>query len=211
MHIRNSKPILPPPPKTDEQTKNITMQFPVSSGQQHRMTEAWVPVEPKEKLPPLPVLPAATQSTTIFKSAVPKNALGKPLPTESEQEPAFKPLNSETSQVAAVESQPHINVTPVAPPDIVPPPFLHNTPPPNVVGITAPIDVPQPIGVPPPAIPNNFTPDVPVPSSHVSVFPEPPAQPLDVSSIISKRLNAMRRLQVNHCIIDCCICLTTLS
>uniref|UniRef100_A0A1I8PF24 G-patch domain-containing protein n=1 Tax=Stomoxys calcitrans TaxID=35570 RepID=A0A1I8PF24_STOCA len=204
MHIRNSKPILPAPAKTDEQTKTITMQFPVSSGQQHRMTEAWVPVEPKEKLQPLPVLPAATQSTSIFKSIAPKNALGKPLPKESEQEPAFKPVDdpTSTSMGAAASTQTvlpptnnnppsNIALTPQLPFMCVPPP---QPVPPAVPAPSVPPIVPPPI----PVVPNNFTPDVPVPSSsRDSVFPDPPAHTMDVSSIISKRLNAMRRLQEN--------------
>ncbi|XP_075146619.1 son RNA binding protein [Haematobia irritans] len=203
MHIRNSKPILPVPAKTDEQTKTITMQFPVSSGQQHRMTEAWIPVEPKEKLQPLPALPAATQSTTIFKSLVPKNALGKPLPTESEQEPAFKPVEDTTSAIPAnaplvppLNNAPPLNVTESAPPQL---PFTY-APPPHPMGVHAPALAPPivPPPIPPPIVPNNFTPDVPVPSSNRdSIFPEPPANAMDVSSIISKRLNAMRRLQEN--------------
>ncbi|XP_005191505.1 protein Son [Musca domestica] len=217
MHIRNSKTIVPAPVKTDEQTKTITMQFPVSSGQQHRMTEAWIPVEPKEKLPPLPVLPAATQSTTIFKSSVVKNALGKPLPKESEQEPAFKPVENPGTTIAGVSqnsenpaaiSLPTNNIpAPAAsqissvPPPPVPPPYFYA----QLVAQqpAAPIVPPPALPVPPPMMPhppaNNFTPDVPVPSSahSISVFPEPPAQPMDVSAIISKRLNAMRRLQEN--------------
>lgn len=43
---KNSTPI---PPKTAEQTKAILMQFPVSSGQHHRLNESeWVPVEPQK-------------------------------------------------------------------------------------------------------------------------------------------------------------------
>lgn len=40
---------MPIPPKTAEQTKAILMQFPVSSGQHHRLNESeWVPVEPSK-------------------------------------------------------------------------------------------------------------------------------------------------------------------
>lgn len=51
--LQNSIPIAP---KTSEQTKVILMQFPVSSGQQHRQTEnEWVPVEPPKPVPaPVP-------------------------------------------------------------------------------------------------------------------------------------------------------------
>lgn len=51
LNIRNSVPL---PPRTVDQTKAITAQFPVSSGQQHRQSEAWVPVEPKKPAPPAP-------------------------------------------------------------------------------------------------------------------------------------------------------------
>ncbi|XP_073834393.1 son RNA binding protein [Musca autumnalis] len=224
MHIRNSKPIVPAPVKTDEQTKNITMQFPVSSGQQHRMTEAWIPVEPKEKLLPLPALPAATQSTTIFKTAVAKNALGKPLPKESEQEPAFKPVESAGTTVNANAAQsaenptvastvPSTAIVPspqvVAGVSPVPPPYLYGqaTQQPLAAVVPTPVPpvtaaLPVPTMMPQPVAPPSFTPDVPVPSStnganSISVFPEPPSTPMDVSAIISKRLNAMRRLQEN--------------
>ncbi|XP_061398017.1 protein Son [Musca vetustissima] len=232
MHIRNSKPIVPAPAKTEEQTKTITMQFPVSSGQQHRMTEAWIPVEPKEKLPPLPVLPAATQSTSIFKSSVAKNALGKPLPKESEQEPAFKPVDNTGAATNVTTTQSTSTTSPEMPPAVttvptsivpapqnvacipppVPPPYFYGQPPQQTMHGGMP--VPPTLPVPPPGMPaippqmltqpapTSFTPDVPVPSStsnpaSISVFPEPPSQPMDVSAIISKRLNAMRRLQEN--------------
>lgn len=46
---KNATPI---PPKTAEQTKAILMQFPVSSGQHHRLNESeWVPVPPAPKKP----------------------------------------------------------------------------------------------------------------------------------------------------------------
>ncbi|KAJ6648026.1 Protein Son [Pseudolycoriella hygida] len=49
MNIKNSTPIQP---KTAEQTKAILMQFPVSSGQHHRLNESeWVPVPPKKPAP----------------------------------------------------------------------------------------------------------------------------------------------------------------
>lgn len=45
--LKNATPI---PPKTAEQTKAILMQFPVSSGQHHRLNESeWVPVPPPKK------------------------------------------------------------------------------------------------------------------------------------------------------------------
>ncbi|KAM7360904.1 son RNA binding protein isoform 2-T2 [Cochliomyia hominivorax] len=207
MHIRNSKPIVPVAAKTEEQTKAITMQFPVSSGQQHRMTEHWVPVETKDNLTPLPVLPAALQSTTIFKSNLPKNALGKPLPMAEEQEPAFKPvpppINNDApvdtpAVLPTVETSVAAPVSAAVPPIPVAPPLMPtNIPPPSIaVSNTVPIvnATSSPTVAPTPA----FVPDVPVPSTNnTSIFPQTNCANLDVSSIISKRLNAMRRLQEN--------------
>lgn len=65
LSVQNSIPI---PPKTSEQTKAILMQFPVSSGQHHRLNESeWVPVVPakpskkdkeSQQQQPLAIMPA---------------------------------------------------------------------------------------------------------------------------------------------------------
>lgn len=103
MNIRNSKPLVPAK-RTHEQTKAITMQYPVSSGQHHRLSESWVPVEPtNNQLQPLPALPSAKQSTTMF-----KNALGKSMPQQEQQQPAFKAVNKgapSTTTTSTVEEQ----------------------------------------------------------------------------------------------------------
>ncbi|XP_004529310.1 protein SON [Ceratitis capitata] len=222
MHIRNAT-TLPLRPTTSEAVKAITMQFPVSSGQQHRMTEAWVPVAQKDGLPTLPALPTATQSTNVFKTGVVKNVFEKTIP-EEQQEPAFKPVqqaycnnngeitnnalspvdNSMQAKVAAVTSmqipkpmpktvvEAEVSIDPV----VTSKPFF-TFPPPSVSIVT------NVTSVPPPSLAQAFVPDVPVPSStdaHISgnkVFPEQSGQQFDVSSIISKRLQAMRRLQEN--------------
>ena len=203
MHIRNSKPIVPIVTKTEEQTKAITMQFPVSSGQQHRLTEHWMPVENKDNLPPLPALPTAAQSTAIFKNVTLKNALGKPLPLAEEQEPAFKPVAvSHTEAIPEIPTPqpaevipviPTVTPTPVLPsiPITVPPPPLPNYATTLSTAITAATSAMEP------AATQTFVPDVPVPSTNNSVFPQANCNNLDVSSIISKRLNAMRRLQAS--------------
>lgn len=53
--MQNSTPL---PPKTAQQNKAIILQFPVSSGKQHRVNEnEWVPVSPKRTaVAPAPVL-----------------------------------------------------------------------------------------------------------------------------------------------------------
>lgn len=69
---------MPIPPKTSEQTKAILMQFPVSSGQHHRLNESeWVtvvPVKPtkKDKEPqqqPLAIMPAPIAVSEVSKTA----------------------------------------------------------------------------------------------------------------------------------------------
>lgn len=235
MHIRNAT-TLPLRPTSSDAVKAITMQFPVSSGQQHRMTEAWVPVAQKDNLPPLVTLPAVAQSTTIYKAGVVKNVFEKAIPGE-EQEPAFKPVqqssgntneeancampNAVGNSAAPVTTQnmpikSHVPmqvplVKPITDAPIGGKPFYAGLPPCATVRVSPPITSYPPIQptvlpsvcIPPPPIQQNFVPDVTVPSSTditvggAKVFPELSGPQLDVSSIISKRLQAMRRLQVN--------------
>lgn len=235
MHIRNAT-TLPLRPTSNDAVKAITMQFPVSSGQQHRMTEAWVPVVQKDNLPPLPTLPAVTQSTTIFKTGVVKNVFEKAIP-EEQQEPAFKSVqqpsvnsngesncavpntvdNSATlatipnmpTKIQIPTQMPLVKTITDAPIGVKP---FYPVPPPSVTAaVSAPITscppiqptALPPVSLPPPPIQQKFVPDVPVPSSSdipvgaAKVFPELSGPQLDVSSIISKRLQAMRRLQEN--------------
>lgn len=164
MNIKNATPI---PPKTAEQTKAILMQYPVSSGQQHRLNEnEWIPVSPKRPEPPtvLSQAPLKVQST--------KNVFEKPLPSAGKQLPAFVP----TTPLATPSATETIIPTPVAVPASIPPPVI-----PDV--ITVPSTVQQ---QPPTAAPKLLQ----------SVFPQCNSN-VDVSSIITKRLNAMRKLQEN--------------
>ncbi|XP_053956176.1 protein Son [Anastrepha ludens] len=243
MHIRNAA-TLPVRPTSTDQVKAITMQFPVSSGQQHRMTEGWVPVVPKDNLPPLPALPTAAQATTIFKPGVVKNVFEKSIP-EEQQKPAFKQVqpastsgSAETNGAlpnengeAAVAPTMLPTTSPITLPTTLPTPVLLPPPAakPNIDTSIASkpfFSVPQqsvavggpqpmvsysptmaallpPLTVPPPTMQQAFVPDVPVPSSTDamgvvnSVFPNQYGPQMDVSSIISKRLLAMRRLQEN--------------
>nr|XP_014098784.1 protein SON [Bactrocera oleae] len=235
MHIRNAT-TLPLRPTSNDAVKAITMQFPVSSGQQHRMTEAWVPVVQKDNLPPLPTLPVVAQSTSIFKTGIVKNVFEKAIP-EEQQEPAFKPVqqtsvnsNGESNCAVpnTVDNSATLMTTPNTPTKaqvstqvpLVKPitdapigvkPFYSVPPPSETAEVSPPITsypptqpiVLLPVSIPPPPIQQTFVPDVPVPSSTditvggAKVFPELSGPQLDVSSIISKRLQAMRRLQEN--------------
>ncbi|XP_033165315.1 protein SON [Drosophila mauritiana] len=175
MHIRNSTALVPAPPRLDEQTKAITMQFPVSSGQTHRNNEVWVPVDPKDSLVPLPSLPPAKQATNMFKET-PKNVFAKSIPLQEQQEPAFKPLGGAV---------------------VVPP--LAAT---QLSTVPQPVPLTVPKELVPPAVP--FVPEVPIPSTSPvaptqspSIFPDVMPPSMDVSSIITQRLSAIRRLQEN--------------
>ncbi|XP_016975677.1 protein Son [Drosophila rhopaloa] len=179
MHIRNSTALVPAQPRQDDQTKAITMQFPVSSGQTHRMNEVWVPVERKDSLVPLPSLPPAKQATNMFKET-PKNVFAKSMPSQEQQEPAFKSL----------EGVPVVPAAAVAPTPAVPQPV-----PPPLLNAKVPA---------PPIAATPFVPEVPIPSmspvspaQSSSIFPEVTSPSMDVSSIITQRLSAIRRLQDN--------------
>lgn len=82
--------------KTAESAKKLSAQFPVSSGQQHRKTEEWVPVEPKKTEaaplpvsaplaitapPPQPVATPVAQTMPLGPAAVPAPAAPVPVPT----------------------------------------------------------------------------------------------------------------------------------
>lgn len=191
MHIKNATPIAP---KTADEKKAITMQFPVSSGQQHRLTEAWVPVPAKPPEPPVPIQPLL--KTVPAKPADgPKNVFQKQLPVE-EQQPAFKPVG--TSEVAANEATATPFPEAVATPTIVPPPTIP-LPLASNNGSTVPA-----LTFPAAAAPSyassaapSFAPTpAPTPAAAPVIFPNA-ASNLDVSAIISHRLSAMRRLQEN--------------
>ncbi|KAH8418495.1 hypothetical protein KR009_005672 [Drosophila setifemur] len=182
MHIRNSTPLVPATSRRDDQTKAITMQFPVSSGQAHRMNEVWVPVERKDSLAPLPSLPPAKQATNFFKDTQ-KNIFAKSIPQQEQQEPAFKSVGGAAE--VTVTAVPPASASPPAKPNLSP---VTNVIEPAAATFAAP-----------------FVPEVPIPSTMIStlspsaggsIFPE--ASPsMDVSSIITQRLSAIRRLQDN--------------
>ncbi|XP_068152165.1 protein Son [Drosophila tropicalis] len=202
MHIRNSTPLVPSTAaQREEQTKAITMQFPVSSGQVHRMNEVWVPVETKDSsLAPLPALPPAKQATNLFKDNQ-KNVFAKSIPQQEQQKPAFKPIPSSHEMVESLTDVPNDFVVPSKPgPDPVPPPA-------PVIKPIAPVviqkfvpEVPIPSArtndnpLPPPAPP---TPKAPPTPANTSIFPVTAPPSMDVSSIITQRLSAIRRLQDN--------------
>ncbi|XP_055593539.1 protein Son [Uranotaenia lowii] len=172
MNIKNSIPLQP---KTAEQSKAIMMQFPVSSGAQHRKMESeWVPVEPKpaQPIPPVAVIRPEKFST---KASTP---LAICAPPQAEQQPAYTPVNPVPGPQmlpppATVEPGP--STAPVPP--YMPVPNLENPPPP----IASALPIPATIEPPP-----------------VQVFPvQQENNSLDVSTIISNRLNAMRKLQDN--------------
>ncbi|XP_017074146.2 protein Son [Drosophila eugracilis] len=175
MHIRNSTALVPATPRHDDQTKAITMQFPVSSGQTHRNNEVWVPVERKDSLVPLPSLPPAKQATNMFKE-IPKNVFAKSMPLQVQQEPAFKSVDGVSLVPAATAS--------------------HTVP--QSVPLSALKDPAPPLAVAP------FVPEVPIPSTSpmspaqgTSIFQNVTPPSMDVSTIITQRLSAIRRLQDN--------------
>lgn len=142
LNIKNSIPI---PTKSADKNKTQAIQmFPVSSGQDHRRTEQWVPVSPKREAAPKVSLPVVPVKHSI---PVAKNAFDKPLPQEGVQEPAFILPGKEEEKK---EEEPPAAKEPSPPKDPVP-----------------------------------------------TVFPKAINPNVDVSSIISMRLNAMRRLQDN--------------
>ncbi|ALC45895.1 CG8273 [Drosophila busckii] len=189
MHIRNSTPLLPSA-RQEDQAKAITMQFPVSSGQVHRMNEAWVPVESKNQLAPLPSLPPAKQATNMFKD-VQRNVFAKLIPQQQQQEPAFKPAGAPLDPSAGIES----NSSACSIPSVISAPMSGSAPVAEPPTPTLPLVLPDPR-------PLSFVAEVPIPSisvtsSSASIFPEVPSPAMDVSAIITQRLSAIRRLQTN--------------
>ncbi|XP_001359575.2 protein SON [Drosophila pseudoobscura] len=196
MHIRNSTPILP---RREDQTKAITMQFPVSSGQEHRKTETWVPVGRRDSLTPLPSLPPAKQSTNIFQD-IQKNVFAKSIPQLEKQEPAFKSIGATALEASTSTSTPSPVTGPAPVPAPVPPPRPEPVPAPVIASTPAPIPfVPE---VPIPSATTPVTPSRSAATQHhsshsASIFPESGPLSMDVSSIITQRLSAIRRLQTN--------------
>ncbi|XP_039433855.1 protein Son [Culex pipiens pallens] len=162
MNIKNSVPLQP---KSAEQTKALLLQYPVSSGAQHRkMENEWVPVEPPTQAGPLVPLSRpekATPKIPITASFVPQ---------AEKQQPAYTPVN---------------------PPPGISPALCQ--PGPSSAPIPPSIDIPNALPAPPPS--SNPIADA---ALLPEVFPSnPEGNKLDVSTIISNRLNAMRKLQDN--------------
>lgn len=175
MNIKNSVPLQP---KSAVQSKALMLQFPVSSGAQHKKMESdWMPVEPKPAAGPVAVIR-------------PEKPLPKFLPTSAtfvassaQQQPAYTPVNPPPG--------------PQALPSDAPLPGPSSAPP--VAPVPAPVAPVASLAFPAiEAAPPSTTP-VGVPAVDTSlVFPtNPEANNLDVSTIISNRLNAMRKLQDN--------------
>lgn len=173
MNIKNSVPLQP---KTAEQSKALMLQFPVSSGAQHKKMESdWMPVEPK---------PAALVAVVR-----PEKPVSKFPPTSAsfvssseKQQPAYTPVNPPPGpQVLPPELAPP---GPSSAPPIVPVPVQVPVPVPvaplSDTALSAIMPAPGPSGETPTVFPTNHE-----------------ANKLDVSTIISNRLNAMRKLQDN--------------
>ncbi|XP_044016517.1 protein Son isoform X2 [Aphidius gifuensis] len=148
MNIRDSKQI---PTKTfqertTESSTTLRLQFPVSSGQQHRKTEnEWVEVVPT---PPVQI--------------------EKPKPKKP-----FVPASTPTPTPQKFEIIPPVN-------------FVDNNP--MINSQILPVPAPMPVTT------------FPTPASLLpgpSVFPQPVAENVDIGSIVSQRLAAMRKLQDN--------------
>ncbi|KAK0168562.1 hypothetical protein PV327_002348 [Microctonus hyperodae] len=150
MNIRDSKqlPTKTFQERTTESSTQLRLQFPVSSGQQHRKTENdWIDVTP-----PPPAKKLETKKSFVASST-------------SLQPQAFTII-------------PPVNAPPVAQTVATVPP--------------APVVIPQPqiIPVVPPPV-------VSTPELGPTVFPQPTVDNVDVGTIVSQRLAAMRKLREN--------------
>lgn len=157
MNIKNSVPLQP---KSAEQTKALLLQYPVSSGAQHRkMENEWVPVEPSTQAGP--VVPLVRPDKVTPKLPITASFV----PQAEKQLPAYTPVNPPMG-IPALICQPGPSSAPLLP------------------------DIPNALPAPPTPCPE--APIVP------EVFPSnSEGNKLDVSTIISNRLNAMRKLQDN--------------
>ncbi|XP_034949205.1 protein SON-like isoform X2 [Chelonus insularis] len=158
MNIRDSKqlPTKTFQERTAESSNQLRLQFPVSSGQQHRRTEnEWIDVTP----PTPPVPPPPVKKLEAKKPFV---AASTPL-----QPPAFTiipPANS--------------TVVPLANSTVVPPP--------PAVAVVTPTPVAE--------TPIN---DPKIPQPLPTVFPQATPEAVDIGTIVSQRLAAMRKLREN--------------
>ncbi|XP_058790256.1 protein Son isoform X2 [Phymastichus coffea] len=134
--------------KTTETTTQLRLQFPVSSGQQHRKSEKeWIPVSPKPKNQKSETKKLFVAAKEVFHTT-PQAIVTPPLSTQE---------------------VPIVPDTPIAP----------------VIPMQSGIPVDQSTHVPQLVSPEQ------------SVFPEPSAEQVDISSIVSQRLAAMRKLSEN--------------
>lgn len=179
MNIVNARPI---PPKSAEQKKELLKLFPVSSGQEHRVTEAealeWVPVEPT----PAPVSPVT--DSTVTKSTIPAITAAP-----------IVPLTAPAPSVPPTMLPPEPTV-----PAGVPPPLPPAT---NAPG-TSGFDTNAQLNL---ELANSWkesnfgfgcTQAKVIDPSNPTVFKQQMNNsPVDVNQIIASRLDAMRRLQEN--------------
>ncbi|XP_053685141.1 protein Son [Sabethes cyaneus] len=178
MNIKNAVPL---PPKSAEQTKALLLQYPVSSGAQHRKMESeWVPVQKPPTAAPVAIVR-------------PEKPIPKILPTSA-------------SFVQSVEQQQpaYTAVNPVPGPQVFPPvatdpqPVLPSDPAPTTASLPVPLTVDPSVAPPAINLPTFPPPAAALEPPQMEVFPtNQEAMKLDVSSIISQRLNAMRKLQDN--------------
>ncbi|CAH0552524.1 unnamed protein product [Brassicogethes aeneus] len=90
MNIKNSVPL--PIKSTQERSSELRMQFPVSSGQQHRKTvEEWVPVAPKKGSEAKTAATVDATVTTVAKVDVPPEPVVVPAPPNAPPGPQAFP------------------------------------------------------------------------------------------------------------------------
>ncbi|KAG8040583.1 hypothetical protein G9C98_002579 [Cotesia typhae] len=180
MNIRDSKqlPTKTFQERTTESSTQLRLQFPVSSGQQHRKTEnEWIDVTPvppvKKPEPKKPFVSASVQVQTPAFTIIPP--INTQLPAANVQASVSVSLPAPTPVPAPVQT---VTTAPVVSVPSIP------TPVPPVAMIPAPVEIPtiaQPM----------------LQASTNSVFPQPPAENIDIGTIVSQRLAAMRKLKEN--------------
>ncbi|XP_016839364.1 protein SON [Nasonia vitripennis] len=171
MNIRDAKqlPTKTLLEKTAEATNQLRLQFPVSSGQQHRKNEnEWIPVTPAK--------PSKHPKSGAKKLFIPAKEIihTAPLPL------VVPPL---AVQQAQAQVQPIHPVGSVAPYQAIPPvqavmPYQPNSQDPQSVPIASVEPMQQQL-------------------PRESIFPALPAESVDISTIVSQRLAAMRKLSEN--------------
>jgi len=200
MNIRNAKQ-LPILSATEKQAKGaeLRLQFPVSSGSHHKVKESeWVPVQKKSSA-------TATTTNTTTTVAIP----GKPASTTATTAATATTETTATTTTTVATTEP----VPVAvnPPgalwalSLPPPP-----PPPSSAGdvaqalaalgrlnAAAPPSNKEEASKVPAIMPPPPPPPLPPKEGEEKVFPDPPKEPINIGSIVSERISAMRKLQDN--------------